>query len=244
MRLAQKRAEVDVRRLAEGEVLLVCARLDRDPPAILHLEGLLSRPERANAARFVRAEDRSRAVLARGLLKVVLGEVTGVPPSAIELATTAEGKPFLEGGPSFNVAHSSSWVVVGLAPRGRLGVDVEARRSLTDMDGLVARFFAPEEVAAYEALPVGERAAAFFRAWARKEALLKARGGGLSIPLDSFAVSLAPEPRTTLLRHAWGPEEVWSVRSVPVDPDMEAAVAWDRAEEPAVRLEQMGVQDL
>ncbi len=43
-----------------------------------------------------------------------------------------------------------------------------------------------------------ERKLAFFAVWTRKETILKASGGGLSVPLDSFTVSLEPVSTVTL----------------------------------------------
>jgi 4'-phosphopantetheinyl transferase len=84
------------------------------------------------------------------------------------------------------------------AHRREIGVDVEhVRPSLTN-DQLPERFFSPQEVAELRALPRSAQTDAFFRCWTRKEAYIKARGGGLSIDLSSFAVSLAPSPLTFL----------------------------------------------
>jgi len=44
-------------------------------------------------------------------------------------------------------------------------------------------------------LPEAVRATGFFDCWARKEAFVKARGQGLSYPLDAFEVSVDPDAR-------------------------------------------------
>jgi hypothetical protein len=55
------------------------------------------------------------------------------------------------------------------------------------------RFFSSREQADLAALPLHERRDAFFRCWSRKEALIKARGYGLSLPLHRFDVGSGRE---------------------------------------------------
>ena len=48
-------------------------------------------------------------------------------------------------------------------------------------------------------LDPGDRVRGFFNAWTRKEAIVKALGRGLSIPLDSFEVALRPDEPPAVL---------------------------------------------
>jgi 4'-phosphopantetheinyl transferase len=81
-----------------------------------------------------------------------------------------------------------------------LGVDVEHVRADFASEDIARRFFSRAEVEVFNALPREEQVAAFFRCWTRKEAYIKAIGKGLSQPLDSFDVTLAPDVEPTLLR--------------------------------------------
>jgi 4'-phosphopantetheinyl transferase len=67
-----------------------------------------------------------------------------------------------------------------------LGVDLEVVRPIADLDGIAEYFFSPRELASLRALGPHERTAGFFNCWTRKEAYIKAVGGGLSIPLKSI----------------------------------------------------------
>ena len=113
------------------------------------------------------------------------------------------GKPALAPGSGgeglrFNLSHSESLALFAFALRREVGVDLEyVRPSLTN-DRLAERFFSPQEVTVLRALPESARTEAFYHCWTRKEAYIKARGGGLSIALASFTVSLAPGQLTNL----------------------------------------------
>jgi 4'-phosphopantetheinyl transferase len=80
--------------------------------------------------------------------------------------------------------------------------------------------FSPAEVAALLALPEDGRLEGFFRGWTRKEAYVKARGDGLTLALDAFDVSLAPDQPPALLANRLDPSEParWRLYSlVPAD---------------------------
>jgi 4'-phosphopantetheinyl transferase len=63
---------------------------------------------------------------------------------------------------------------------------------------LPPRFFAPAEAAALASLPASEQQVRFYEYWTVKEAYLKARGLGLALPLDGFAVSFPPNAPPTI----------------------------------------------
>jgi 4'-phosphopantetheinyl transferase len=81
-----------------------------------------------------------------------------------------------------------------------VGVDIERVRDVGDIEDLAEACFSPVEQAALAAVPVAQRRWAFFAGWTRKEAFLNALGEGLSRPLDSLDVNLAPGEPARLLR--------------------------------------------
>src|SRR6185503_1727872 len=92
----------------------------------------------------------------------------------------------------FNLSHSGALALVAAA-RGRpVGVDVERHRPGVETLEIAARFFTPRELGALRALDADGRVAGFFLCWTRKEAYVKARGEGLTVPLDAFDVSCTP----------------------------------------------------
>jgi 4'-phosphopantetheinyl transferase len=205
--------------------------LDIDAPQRAELAGLLSVDERARAARFLAEVHRDRFIVAHGILRQSLAKALGVVPASIEFATSAHGKPRLTGamadsGLQFNLSHSGMVGLVGLAWQREIGVDVEVWRDLTDEAALVQRFFSSHEIAAYEALAPASRTHGFFNCWTRKEAYVKAVGRGLSLPLDSFDVSLSPAAAAKLLRASRVLDDArqWSLAALDIGPAISAAV--------------------
>lgn len=213
--------------LEPGYIHLLRASLQSPPLPLRDLKAVVTPEERARAGHFLHAADAHRHIIGRGLVRIVLGSLCDTDPAAIRLQATPAGKPFLQGGPSFSIAHSGPVVLLAFAGEGRLGVDVEAIRPLRDLLALARTSFNPDEYAAIAGLPAAARLRPFFRTWTRKEAMLKALGTGLPA-LASLSVSCEDAAANALVRID-PPEDAnaWTVRPLPSDPRTEAAVAWD-----------------
>jgi 4'-phosphopantetheinyl transferase len=98
-------------------------------------------------------------------------------------------------------------VLYAFSACSELGVDIELVQPELAGGGLAERFFSPREVRTLRALPEKDQTHAFLACWTRKEAFLKARGDGLTLALDSFDVTLAPDEPAALLRTGWSPVE-------------------------------------
>jgi 4'-phosphopantetheinyl transferase len=73
-------------------------------------------------------------------------------------------------------------------------------RTGLEEEQIAEQFFSSYEVAALRQLPQALRQRGFFHTWTRKEAYLKARGEGLTVPLNEFDVSVHPDEPPALLR--------------------------------------------
>ena len=107
-----------------------------------------------------------------------------------------------------------------------VGVDVEGKRPLSDLHALAQQVFSPTELQTLHALPPAQQQDAFFRAWARKEAFIKAIGEGLSYPLKQFDVTLAPADPAKILRINQREKEAaaWYLTDLPPLPRFSSAL--------------------
>ncbi|MEK7277570.1 MAG: 4'-phosphopantetheinyl transferase superfamily protein [Chloroflexota bacterium] len=190
--------------------------LDALAPDLHRFDSILSADERARSDRFHFRRDRERFIVCRGALRIILGRSLGIEPEAVRFQYGPNGKPGLAHDTSlrFNVSHSREAALIAVARGTEIGVDIERIRHEADFEMMAGRFFSRREAAAQRALPESQSVNAFFKCWTRKEAYLKARGDGLSFPLDGFDVSVGGE--AALLENRVDPDEVgrWSLRDV------------------------------
>jgi 4'-phosphopantetheinyl transferase len=222
-------------RVEAADVFVVDLALPAD--RLARCDAVLDPAERARADRFLRPADRDRYRASHAALRLVLADALDVGPAEIRFAAGPAGKPALAGmvgeGLDFNLSHSGSRALVGLCRGAEIGVDVEVHRPLPDALRIARGHFAPDEAAALARLPPEAIEATFFGLWTRKEAVVKALGAGLSLPLSDFSVSLPPAaPR--LLGTAGG-TRAWTLADIDAGPGADATVAVRARAEIAVR---------
>jgi 4'-phosphopantetheinyl transferase len=167
--------------LGADEVHVV--RLDLTAPAGADAWGLLSPDERARAMRLRSDVHRERFVASHAGLREVLARYACTMPESIRLAADAQGKPVLAGARlQFNLSHSATVALVAVALERAVGVDVERVERRRNVLALADRGLDPAEAAGVRAAAPEDRAAAFHRAWARREAAVKCTGMGLGGP--------------------------------------------------------------
>ncbi len=154
---------------------------------------LLSSAERKQEPRFYFARDRRRYLLTRVLVRTVLSRYLPVSPREWTFAKNAYGRPEAvnveanKAGVSFNISHTHGLIVLAVARRRALGVDVVNLRSREVSMDIATRYFAPAEVAVLASTPREQRNYRFLEYWSFKEAYVKARGMGFSLPLHKFS---------------------------------------------------------
>jgi 4'-phosphopantetheinyl transferase len=191
--------------LKNDEVHVWRASLDAGIAYEKNLACCLSEDERRQSERFHFQLDREHFIAARSLLRNILGLYLKVEPRKLRFCYGPKGKPLLtrefgEGSVRFNLSHSHGIALYALTQGREIGIDIEYIRPHFADRQVAERFYSPNEVATLNALPTRMQSEAFFACWTRKEAYIKAKGKGLTIPLNSFDVSLAPGQKTALLR--------------------------------------------
>lgn len=219
--------------LSDDEVHVWRAWLDVSASRLQRLLATLSADERQRHGRFHFQKDRDHFAVGRGFLRTTLSRYLKLEPAQLNFVYGQQGKPALTTGAGdrpgahvqshdalrFNLSHSGGIALLAIATGRDVGVDVEFMSAQVTTDEVAERFFSPHEVATLRTLPREIRRTAFFKCWTRKEAFIKAKGGGLSIPLDQFDVAFAPAQTPALLRTQWNPREAscWSMFDLNVE---------------------------
>ena len=154
---------------------------------------LLNAAEKEQQKRFYFAKDRLRYLVTRALVRTVLSRYELIDPREWVFSTNAYGCPEIanaqvrEARLWFNISHTDNLIVLGVTKRRALGVDVENFRAREVSIDIADRFFAPAEVADLSGVPPHQQQYRFCEYWTFKESYIKARGMGLSLPLDKFS---------------------------------------------------------
>lgn len=194
----------DTLTLQPGEVHLWRAFLDQPATTFQGLQATLSPDEQARAARFHFTKDRNHYIVARGILRALLGGYLKSDPPSLEFSYNAYGKPALNSAAHepvvrFNLAHSRGLALYAFTLGREVGIDVEYMKPDIDVLALARHSFSTAEQADLRALPTEDRLQGFYNGWTRKEAYIKARGLGVSLGLDRFDVELKPGQPAALL---------------------------------------------
>ena len=203
--------------------------LDVSALDVADLKKVLSPDEMERAERYRFDQHRNEFILTRAVLRIVLASYTAQSPESLSFDYSAQGKPALKNGPPdlrFNVSHTEGLAVLALVREREIGVDAEKIRAQPDAQKLAKRFFSAREQLFLGKLSGDELQRAFFRCWTRKEAYIKAKGEGLSIPLHAFDVSLEEDQPAALVGTRPDPTEAgrWTLYDLSVGQGYAAAL--------------------
>lgn len=158
---------------------------------------ILSREEVEQQRRFYFEKYRRRYLITWALVRTVLSRYASVAPCDWHFSKNVFGRPQITekvktaADLNFNLSHTQDLIVLAVARKCILGVDVEYVSRRGAIMEVADRFFAPEEVGALGMLTGALQQDRFFEYWTLKESYIKARGLGLSLPLDRFCFDLS-----------------------------------------------------
>jgi 4'-phosphopantetheinyl transferase len=204
------------------------ARLDLPTEVLDQMKATLSSDESQRAERLHFPTDKDRFIAAHGCLREILARYLHCESDQLVFSKNHYGKPALRNHKAeFNLSHSGDLALIAVTQERKVGVDVERIRQGISSQVIARQYFSKSEVAELGTLTSEQREVAFFTCWTRKEAFIKARGMGLSLPLDSFDVSLSPNEPARLRATRPDPQEAtrWTLFSLEVDPGYASAIA-------------------
>ncbi len=186
--------------LEEHDIHVWHAMLEATPENLAEAGKMLTASEREKTALVASDAQRARLTLSRAWVRGILSRYLRLPAPDVTIRRSPKGKPQVVDDDQaeplrFSVSHSADHMLVAVTRSDDVGIDVERQTRLADIERIAARFFARGEHDALMGLPAEERADAFFRAWVRKESVVKALGTGIAAAFDAFSVSLGKDPQ-------------------------------------------------
>jgi 4'-phosphopantetheinyl transferase len=177
----------------------------RPAAATERLLAMLDDVERERYANYRMEIDKLRFLTGRTLIRAVAGRRLGADPADVVLDSSCygcgkpHGKPRVvaDGAPEVSISHSGSLVALATVDGAPVGVDVEQIRG-AEVGELARITFSAGERAVFDALPENDKQGAFFTYWARKEAVVKATGKGMSIVMSKLTLTAHDAPPRVL----------------------------------------------
>jgi 4'-phosphopantetheinyl transferase len=156
---------------------------------------MLDETERARAMAFHFEQDRFIFTAAHALGRSCLSCIAGTRNWRFRV--DAFGKPeifplFGEPPLRFNLSHTRGMVACAISRGHAIGIDVEAVDRYISFLDIAREYFSDEECKHLNGVVSAAQPETFYRIWTLKEAMVKAIGQGLSLPLKDFAFRLDP----------------------------------------------------
>jgi 4'-phosphopantetheinyl transferase len=199
--------------------------------ALARCEAFLDEEEITYSRRLRFPQHQREYILSHALLRTTLSRYAAIAPTQWRFLRNAFGKPRLIETLGlerlrFNLSHTQGLSVCAVTLDGDLGVDVEYHANRESLLEVADHYFSPREIADLRALPKARQGDVFFRYWTLKESYIKARGEGLSIPLDSFSFHFPADVAVAFIDHVdANAASAWQFQWLEPSPLHSAAVA-------------------
>lgn len=203
----------------------------------LEYRALLTDQEIEREEKFRTEILKKKFTISRGILRLLL-QSYNQKVEGVDFCYGEHGKPFLRHNPNnlqFNLAHSHDLIIYGFLHQFQIGVDIEYIRDDFLPNDLVNYVFSDSEKKDYNTLKDSEKKLAFYHAWTRKEAFVKAIGKGLFQSLEKIEITfkIGDKPKILSFENDFQVANDWSLHSLKIAPEYVGAVV---CQAPSVNL--------
>lgn len=170
-----------------------------------HLDDLVGE-EQQRIHQGIFPELAERSIRSRLGLRWILGSYLDCQPREVPLKIGEHGKPELDPNSPlfqslhFNLSHCGDLALMVVSWQSKLGVDLERIRLESPIEDLAQRVFAEKERETWLQSPPDKLRESFFHLWVQKEAMVKAHGDGMTLPLRHFSGISDPTTMTGAIR--------------------------------------------
>ena len=229
MRNSDSKSHVE-RLLPPDEVHVWFYRLDIGPERENFLRRHLTTNELQRGSRYRFPIHRRRVVAARGSMREILARYVGVDAGTLRFETGEHGKPYLSTPREatrirFSNTDSDELGGIAVCLNNELGLDMEQLREGRDHERIVVNEFASEEKEWFFGQPEQVRLGSFYALWTCKEAYLKGKGLGLTVPLGDFAIGNIGTPSLLWSNIDSADPTQWGLHRVKVEKGFTACLA-------------------
>ncbi len=223
-------------KLSSGEIHLWCVFQDEitDKDILAGYEKLLSPEETEQWPKFHFARHRHQYLVSRALVRSTLSRYIDIDPEEWTYSKNKYGRPEIANATAdprlrFNLSHTEGSIIMGVTQADDMGVDVEDLKRGGSLLEIADRYFSPLEVNELRSLPSEQQPARFLDYWTLKESFIKARGMGLSLPLDQFSFHLNQKEPLSISFESQDDPKPWQFWRLRLSPQHVAAVAVQRS---------------
>ncbi len=167
------------------------------PDLLSAYQQLLSIDEKVRKQRLRYERLRRQYLISRAFVRTTLSRYCTTHPAEWSFYKNKHGRPEIiprRDAPElrFNLSHTRGLISCGVALREDIGVDVEEIFQRKILLEIAQKHFSAREVDDLSNLLPHQQKDRFFDYWTLKESYIKARGRGLSLPLNRFCFQLSP----------------------------------------------------
>ncbi len=128
--------------------------------------------------RYIRPNDAYASLLGKLIL---LKQLKNTAFSLADIQYNLQNRPYFLGDADFNISHAHHYVICAFCADGKLGIDIEAIKPIE------LKYFQKQWTASERQI-IENQSDMFYYFWTRKEAIIKANGKGMALPLNQFSV--------------------------------------------------------